>query len=267
LNPFVATSADQLGGFSLRTHHVIVAAVLCLSLATRASAQDEKGWVDVNFGIAQAAEDGYATSLSRTVFRETATFGAAYSFSRGASFDFGGGYMFSPVIGLGVNFQGTAHEDPPVLSIRIPHPNFFNAFASDTAIGDTALTRAEGSFNIQAMIVATPNSDRVRVRFFGGPSYFRVTQDTVDDIRYNQVFGILNTSNTVDITTYPFSEAEGTGWGFHGGADVGVFFTRIVGVGGFARFSRGKVHLSDFSGGYEVDAGGFQTGGGLRLKF
>jgi hypothetical protein len=242
--------------------------VLALSLlATPSFAQDEKGWLDVNLGIAAAAEDAYATSASRRVFSENATFGAAYVFPRGASFDVGGGYMFTPVVGLGVNLQGTAHEGVPGLTVRIPHPLFFNAFGSDASVGDSALTRAEGSFNIQAMLVATPKSSRVRLRFFGGPSFFRVTQDTVDDIRYHQVFQMFGTGNSVDITTYQFSEAEGTGWGFHGGVDVGVFFSRVVGVGGFARFSRGSVELADFSGVYEVTAGGFQTGGGLRLKF
>ena len=239
---------------------------LCL-IAAPSFAQGEKGWLDVNVGIAAAAEDAYGTTASRRVFSENATFGAAYVFGRGASFDVGGGYMFTPVVGIGVNLQGTAHEGIPGLTIRIPHPLFFNSFASDTSIGDTALTRAEGSVHFQAMFVATPKSNRVRVRFFGGPSFFRVTQDTVDDIRYAQVFQVFGTGNSVDITTYEYSESEGSGWGFHGGADVGVFFNRHVGVGGFARFSRGSVELADFSGIYEVAAGGLQTGGGLRLKF
>ena len=117
------------------------------------------------------------------------------------------------------------------------------------------------------MINATPNADRVRVRLFGGPTFFRVKADTIDDIRYNQVFLILLPVNSVDITTYNFSEAEGTGWGFHVGGDVSVFFSRVVGVGGFVRLSRGTVELEDFSGTYDVKAGGFQTGGGLRLRF
>ena len=182
--------------------------VACLYSAP-SFAQTERGWVDVNIGIAVAAEDSYATELNRTLFSETATFGAEYSFPRGAAFDFGGGYMITAIVGLGVNFQGTAHKDSPFLTINIPHPNFFNAHASDTSIGDTELERTEGSVNIQAMINATPNSDRLRVRFFGGPTYFRVKQDTIDNIRYNQAFQLFNRGNAVEITTYEFSEAEG----------------------------------------------------------
>jgi hypothetical protein len=149
----------------------------------------------------------------------------------------------------------------------MPHPLFFNAHDTDARPGDVALARTEGSVHIQAMVVATPNSDGVRIRFFGGPTRFRVTQETVDDILYDQVFQVFGRLNAVEITNCEFSKSEGTGWGFHVGADVGVFFTRVFGVGGFVKFSKGTVELSDFSGTFEVDAGGFQTGGGVRLKF
>ncbi|HUS23241.1 MAG TPA: hypothetical protein VMZ66_14650 [Aeromicrobium sp.] len=49
----------------------------------------------------------------------------------------------------------------------------------------------------------------------------------------------------MDITSYTTQRSEGTGWGFHGGADASVFFNRIVGVGGFAKFSRGSVDLEN----------------------
>ena len=98
-------------------------------------AQDDRGWLDVNFGVAMAAEDGYATAGTRRLFGETATFAQAYVFPRGASFDVGGGYMVNRIVGLGLNIQGTAHRGVPGLSIRIPHPVFANAFASDAAPG------------------------------------------------------------------------------------------------------------------------------------
>jgi hypothetical protein len=243
-----------------------IALFVCV-LAVPSFAQDERAWVDVNFGIAGAAEDTLSRSAEIPLFSELATFGAVYSNPRGADFDLGGGYMLTPVVGLGVSLQGTAHQDVPGLAIRIPHPLQFNAHASDVSIGTRNLTRGEGSFNIQAMIVATPNSERVRVRFFGGPTFFRVTQDTIDDILYDQAYQILGPGNVVDITDFAFSESEGTGWGFHGGADIAVFFNRVVGIGGFARMSRGTVELVDAGGVFESKAGGFQTGGGLRFKF
>jgi hypothetical protein len=57
--------------------------------------------------------------------------------------------------------------------------------------------------------------------------------------------------------------------GAHIGGDMSYFFSRVVGVGGFARYSRPKVSvLEPMSEEFQdIPLGGFQTGGGLRLRF
>ena len=249
--------------------------VLGLVMAASAEAQTtfERGWIDVNLGIAVASEDAFSMRATGELYDEPADFGAAYALPRGASFDFGGGVMITPIVGVGVSFSGTAHEDVANLSARIPHPIFANRYATDEASTDDVLQRIESGVNLQAMIVAA-QSDRFRFRVFGGPTYFRVQQDAVTDIRFNQVFVILPPANSLDINEFDSDRIEGTGWGFHGGADASFFFNRIIGVGGFAKFSRASVDLEntlatavgddDF---VSIKAGGFQVGGGLRLKF
>ncbi len=229
----------------------------------------ERGFIDVNFGVAWAAERRFTLEFSDTIFRETRTFTTSYDNRTGASFDFGGGVMFTPEIGVGVSIVGTAHQAPAGLFISVPHPTFQNAHATDTEETEGHLQRTEGSFNIQLVGAATLG-DRTRVRVFGGPTFFRVQQDLVSDIRYNQVFAVFNRANAVEITTFDVEEkVEATGWGFHVGADVAYFFNRVFGVGAFARFSRGTVDIGEPFSGDEVTlrAGGIQTGGGLRLKF
>lgn len=226
----------------------------------------EKGWVDVNFGVATAAEDSYASVYTTTIARETAVFSAGYSFPRGGSFDVGGGYMFSPRVGLGVSLAGTAHEDNAALAISVPHPIYFNASAAAVDVTSGTLARAEGAWHIHAMLVAA-QTPRVRVRVFGGPSYFLARQDTIGVIRYDQRYGVFNTSNFVDITTYDTDESEATGWGFHVGGDVSVFFNRVFGLGAVVRVSRGSVDLPDYGRTDSRTVGGVQFGGGLRLKF
>jgi hypothetical protein len=80
--------------------------------------------------------------------------------------------------------------------------------------------------------------------------------------------------NAIEIAEFDHERIEGTGWGFHAGADASVFFNRIIGVGGFAKFSRGSVDIENtlatavgLDDEVSVKAGGFQVGGGLRLKF
>jgi hypothetical protein len=268
--------------FSNRTLRFVTVTTALILFAASAHAQTvgappqrtfERGWIDVNVGIAMAAEDTFSMAATGEIFAEPATFNADYSLPRGASFDFGGGFMITPVVGVGVSFSGTAHEDVALLRARIPHPIFPNLFASDDAPTDAVLQRVEGGVNLQAMIVAA-QGDHFRVRVFGGPTFFRVQQDAITHIRYNQVFLIVPRANAIEITEFDSARIEGTGWGFHGGADASYFFNRIVGVGGFAKFSRGNVDLENTLAtaigedeAVTVKAGGFQLGGGLRLKF
>lgn len=229
----------------------------------------ERVWIDVNLGAAIAAERSVALEHSDRLFGETRTFRTAYENPTGASFDFGGGVMFTPQIGVGVSVAGTAHQAAPQLFVQVPHPNFFNASASDTADADEEFQRVEGSVHLQVM-GATEFGDNIRLRVFGGPTYFRLQHDLVSNIQYLHTFAIFNRANAVDITTYDsVDKVEGTGWGYHVGGDIAFFFTRVVGLGAFARYSRGTVDLVEplLDSEVELKVGGLQFGGGLRLKF
>ena len=230
-----------------------------------------RGWLDVNFGAASANEKSVTTeAVISDGAGEFETYRVGYSFPTGASFDVGGGVMVTRVVGFGVQFTGTAHQDDADLFIRIPHPRFFNAHATDDSFTENSLMRVEGGVNL-SLVAAPVNDDRVAVRFYGGPTYFRLQADVVNDIRYFQEFGIFTSVNSVDIREYDTEEVEQTSWGFHVGGDVSYFFNRRVGIGGFARYSRGTVTFrpDEFlvSEDFDVEVGGFQGGGGLRIRF
>jgi hypothetical protein len=108
-----------------------------------------------------------------------------------------------------------------------------------------------------------------RVTLFGGPTYFTVSQQMVETIRYDQRY-FLSGTNIVDITTYNDKKASGSGFGFHAGADVSYFFTRVVGIGGTLRFNTGTVTIDEepLTGEKaELKAGHATLGFGLRLRF
>jgi hypothetical protein len=247
---------------------VLVVGTFGLSQPAAAQATTPRGWVDVNFGIAVPAQGDFRVSGTEIIFDELATSRADFRLPQGASFDFGGGAMVTPRLGLGVSFTGTAHRDVAELRIEIPHPFFFNAHAAD--VRDTAepLVRAESGTHLQVMLVAH-DRDRVRVRLYGGPSFVRVRQESVDTIIFTQVFGIFTTFNSVTIEAFEPRTVEASGWGIHAGADVAYFLTRVVGLGGFVRVVRATVELPNTlgSGRVPVTAGGVQTGGGLRLSW
>lgn len=229
----------------------------------------ERGWLDVNFGVAKSGADLSTYAFAGILHGEPSAIAAAYPEpSTGASFDVGGGVMFNRWIGAGVSIAGTAHEDIVGLGATIPHPYFFNAEVIASGATDDKLMRTEGSVHLQAMVAAY-QGPRGRFRVFGGPTYFRYEADMVQDVEYTQIATRLSRAQSVTITGYEAVTTEGTGWGWHVGADGSVFFNRVVGIGGFARFSRGTVEIDEPMSELlqDVTVGGLQVGGGLRLRF
>ncbi len=241
---------------------VLMIVTMGVLLPTGAFAQ-ERLWLDVNLGYATPTDKEYSTHLTRTIFAEPADFDVDYSSPAGFSFDAGAGFMLTPQLGVGVNISQSRHSDTPVLSARIPHPFLFNQHGSDTVEGDTELERTETGVHIQAMIVAFED-DTNRFRVFGGPTWMRVKNDSVADFEYTQT---LDPANTITITAYDITDCQCSGWGFNVGADYSYFFNPNVGVGGVLRYTRAKVEPIDFSGPFELTAGGAAFGGGLRVKF
>ena len=254
---------------------LIAGAVCALAMAATAEAQTtvERIWIDVNAGSAWAADDSFAMTAAVDRAHEPAEFAAHYHVPQAASFDFGGGFMLTPIVGVGINVGGSAHEAQAELLVRLPHPHFLNAFASASAQTDIPMQRIERSLNLQVMLVAL-RTKHFCLRAFGGPSYFRIEQDSVTDIVYNQFYFVRSPANVAEVTEYELERIDGSGWGFHGGADGSVFFTRIIGVGGFARYGHGSIDLENTVARalgqhtvVGVKAGGVRVGGGLRLKF
>lgn len=231
----------------------------------------DRVWIDVNGGVAIAGERDYSAVGVRQIDGQEATFRADYHLPAGPSFEAGGGVMVTRMVGVGATLGGTMHEDAAEIAIDIPHPILADANA--TAEGETPreLRRRESSLHVHAAIVSQPSPD-LRTRLFAGPTYFRVEQDVVQDVLYDQQFLPFEPAHTVEITSasirrIPYDEA--TGWGFHVGADAAWFFRTGLGVGGFGRYSRGTVEIQDplTGGAADLDVGGFQAGAGLRVTF
>jgi hypothetical protein len=246
---------------------------MAVAMPVAAQTTRERGWVDVNFGYATPAESTLTTTWTSIPDSggESTTAEVTYHSPSGAMFDFGGGVMFSAMLGAGVSFVGTSTEDNADLYVNVPHPLYYNAYASDTSETEDKLERQERAFNISFMFKLPITNDKVRVRLFGGPTYYKLKGDAVTDIQYNQVFAIYTPANAVAIDAYDSKEVEASGWGYHVGGDIAFMFSKYAGVGGFARYLGGTVTVDDeevlADEPVDVKVGGFQVGGGLRLRF
>jgi hypothetical protein len=226
-----------------------------------------RGWVDVNIGLAASGAEGQTYAWVGLLYSEPLTMASSYSRpSTAADLDFGAGYMFNPMVGAGLSFVGTAHKDRTALAIEVPHPYYSDS--ATIAESTTSLTRTESATNFQIMVAAL-DTPRTRFRFFAGPTYFQLKADMVQDIGYSQVASASSSTNVVTITGYNVAKGKGSGWGFHAGADVSYFFSRVAGVGAFGRVSRGTLTIDEPLSETAVDVrvGGLQIGAGLRLRF
>ncbi len=248
---------------------------LVMALATPAEAQGafERIWVDANVGLAAAAQDTFAMSAPIDRFDEPAEIAAHYALPHAASFDVGAGVMITRRLGIGASYDGTMHEHAAELRARLPHPLFAGATATDMGETDPVMQRIERSLSIHAMVVIA-QTRRLRLRAFGGPIHYRMEQDAIDAITYNQIYFVRQPTNVVQITGFDYTRIDGAGWGAHAGADATLFLTRILGVGVFTKYDRGRVRLDNplaaglgHPGRVTIAAGGLPVGGGVRFRF
>jgi hypothetical protein len=251
----------------------LVVCVLALAAPAEAQVAFERVWIDANVGMAMAAQDTFVMTAPIDRFPEPAELSAHYTLPRAPSFDVGAGFMFTRRLGLGASYDGTMHEHAAELRAHVPHPLVPNAAASDTADTDPVMQRIERSLSVHAMVVLA-QTRRLRFRVFGGPIYYRMQQDAVDAITYNQIYFVRQPTNLVQLTGFDYTRVDGSGWGGHLGADASLFLTRLLGVGLFTKYDRGRVALDNplaaglgHPGRVTIAAGGLQVGAGLRLKF
>ena len=99
---------------------------------------------------------------------------------------------------------------------------------------------------------------------FGGPTLFQVKQELVTSVSKTDAYPF----NTATFQSYSKQSQSVSSVGFNAGADVAVYFSDHVGVGGVVRYSVGTADFITVDGDtLSTDVGGLHVGGGLRLKF
>jgi hypothetical protein len=264
----------------------IVIATLTTLLAAPASAQVRpaprpaapppfaRGFVSINGGYQATSNDFDDTSTFR-LNAEDGRLETDYRVKSGPTFDIAGaatvwrqparpargsGAVWQLAVGLGVS--RFARSTPLAISASVPHPFFFNRQRS--VAGDVSgLGRTELAVHVQARGIL-PMRGNLQVMVFGGPSFFRVEQDLVTEVRYAEQYP-YDTAGLGPTVTTNASESK---VGYNLGADVAYFFSRQVGVGGTVQAAGATVRLPTPDGRtMDAKAGGLQAGGGLRLRF
>jgi hypothetical protein len=208
-------------------------------------------FVDVNGG-AQTQTQTLNTSTSFPLYGETAIINAAQAIDGGGLFDFGAGYRITRAFGIGVGFSFFSKTGEGNLAASIPDPLVLNRPRAVTASA-TGLKHREIGTHVMA-VWFLPIDDKLDVTLFAGPSFIRLTQDVIS----GSVPAGTQTLNTANQT----EKANATGANV--GASVNYMFAPQYGIGIFLRYAGASTDLPSAT---DVKVGGFQVGGGLRLRF
>ena len=138
-------------------------------------------------------------------------------------------------------YNRVRYENTAGLTTTAPHPDLMSAPATDSGVTN-ALKRKEATTTIFAAWVPTL-SPRMQLRLSGGAAIFAYSAEMVQAATYTQDATIAPALNAITINGSVNQEAKGGDLGLAVGADFTFFFTRVVGISGGVRYSRGTVTL------------------------
>jgi len=242
--------------------------VLGLTLVTsQALAQalpwEGAGFVNLNLGLQLNPASLVTTDGTFTIYGKPGTLTTAQTIDTGAPYiEFGGGVRVAGNFGVGFSYSRLSTSGSALVSAEVPSP-LVNGQPRKATSTLTELEHIEKGFHMQA-IWMLPVSDKLDVVLSGGPTFFQLSQGVVTTPKISEVGPPYTTVNmTVSMLTVSDSQI-----GFNVGADLTYRFANNVGVGAMVRYAAATVGLTPEGGpALDVKVGGFQVGGGLRLRF
>lgn len=241
-----------------------ILAVLAVSslAAPAAGAADEPRFTVLVNGVFAPSSVTYDSVRTFDAFAEVGSIETAYDAGSGPGFEAGIVWNFARNFGVGLAGSVVSRDTSADYTAHVPHPLYLSR--NRTAEGNLpGLDYQEQQGHLD--FVYTGRSGSFDFSVFAGPSYFNVSSDLLGQPDYDQDYPY----ETITVTDVPALSFDDTGFGFNAGAGFGYRFSRNVGVGVTGRFSRATIELVPETGQdtVEIDAGGFQVAGGLRIYF
>lgn len=230
------------------------------------------GFLSVNAGLIRPVTTTFDTVVVEVEGPNREEFTAAYDVTQGPGFDAGGGVLLRDRIMLGLAVSRFADARAGTASISLTHPLVHPTI---TATAETEkLDRKETGVHVQ-LGYKLPISGPLELALFGGPSHFTVQQGLIADLDVAETRHPVTRAWSAAISDVETERQTGSAWGYHVGADVGVRLSKTLSLGALARYSRATVSVDDpilslirdRSVTRDLDAGGLQVMGGIRLRF
>jgi hypothetical protein len=210
-------------------------------------------FVDINGGYQAASHDVGSTSTP-TIYDEQAHIVTTQKVGGGALFDIAAGYRVWHDLAISLGFTTSGNSSDAQVSASIPHPLFTDQ-PKTTNFTASGLKHSENVINLD-VVWSSPINDKMDAAVSLGPSFIRVSQEVVASVNL--------TPGTQDVSSPNIEKQSKTSVGFNIGGDFTYLIQPRVGVGIMARYVYGKADLTSVP---DMTLGGFQIGGGVRLRF
>jgi hypothetical protein len=245
-----------------------IAAAVCgalLCTATTASAQgftwENKIFVNVSLGGTTGASD-VRQQFNFDYLLETATVDTNRRVGGGGLFDLTAGALVIDNWYAGISFTKSGGNSDATYAASIPDPIETDQFRPVTGtISDMKHSESWFAFLAGYMLPKFPAlpdfMDEVDLMVLAGPVRAGVQHEVVSAVTVTETEA--GPSVTLDRRTI----SKGF-WGIQIGVDGRYMFTEHIGAGLFLRYSGASGDVVD---GLNLDLGGFQVAGGVRLKF
>jgi hypothetical protein len=222
--------------------------------------------VFLNAGFQPASQDVGRTAVFDLYDEEARIEFGQDDVEGGGYFEIGGAYRFGERLGAGLSYMRVTSDGSSVANGSIPHPLEFDLFRT-FSVSASGLEHKENIVHLFATWLM-PLTEEVEMTFSAGPSIFNLSQEFIRTVSFTDVppFTTVNVDR-IEIDTF-----DETALGFNLGADamyaVGRFADMDLAVGANLRYSWGKADFDIAEGDSpSVKGGGFQFGGGLRVRF
>ena len=250
---------------------VVLLLIVCgvfVSTARQASAQGatwaDRGYINVGWGVESGSSDMSDTS-TLSIYEETATVTSTSNFTSGSLFDVGVGLRVWRNLTVGAAYHQEQNDTEGRLTGSIPSPVFFNRPRTlDEAV--PGLDRKESAAHLQNGWVI-PISTKFDVMVYGGPSFFRLEQETVSDVEFTEPGGSFTTVGADEEITVRKKSQTGYNVGVDGTYIVWQNDSVRLGAGGFVRFTQADIDVEMLTSSQPTKVGGVQFGFGARLRF
>ncbi|MBL8143224.1 MAG: hypothetical protein JNM38_19060 [Acidobacteria bacterium] len=214
------------------------------------------------YGGMQSAEGSSSASGVFSVYNESGRFEASQSHEGGGLFSLGGGVKIWKNLAIGVAYTRMTDTQNATASVTAPHPVLYDTPRSANTSVD-GLAHEEDAIHLQALVVL-PLGNRAELIVGGGPTFFGVKHDFITKVGFTEG---ASPYSAITVGTPEISKGDENTTGFNFGGELAVYFTKNVGAAGFFRYAKGTASFDVAGSTTDIDAGGTQFGGGLRIRF